>query len=68
MTLEVRYDDDEAVDEIVASGQIHLERLSAGRWCLIISTGKTRAQFSIGGRGRVDTTIVEIADDLTSPE
>src|SRR5690242_878910 len=70
MSLEIRFSDDETVDEIVATGQIHLERMSTGNWCLIVSTDNTRAQFSIGNvRGaKVETKIIEIGDLPPTPK
>lgn len=62
MSLEVRYDDDRQIDEIVGKEcSVHLERLSAGSWCLIVYTGSTRGHFSIHKKkGSVLTTIVAI--------
>lgn len=44
--IEVRYDDQEEVDEVVAADcHVHLENLSGSQWCLIIETAESRSHF-----------------------
>ena len=37
----------DGIDEIVATGHVHLERMSTGQWCLIIDTGRERMGVTI---------------------
>lgn len=63
MPLEVRYDDDRKVDEIVASDcTVHLERMGDDHWCLIIETASTRGHFTIRRKNktRVETDVIEV--------
>lgn len=63
--LEVRFDDDRRVDEVVATDAfVHLERLSMSNFCLVIYAAGKRGQFSINSVRQVRTDIVEISDAL----
>lgn len=63
MSIEVRYDDERKVDEIIASDcKVHLERMDNDHWCLIIETENTRGHFTIRRKHRchVDAEVIEM--------
>lgn len=61
MPVEVRYDDDQKVDEVVASDcSVHLERMDSKRWFLVLETKDGRGMFTIQGKCRVNTEVYEI--------
>jgi len=62
MPVEVRFDDDQKPDEILARNcDIHLERLTGTSWCLIIETPNSRSQFSLAThKRRIELSVVEV--------
>lgn len=62
MAIEVRFDDERKVDEIVGqSCAVHLERLGDDTWSLILETPKGRGHFNIFRKGKlVEVNIYEV--------
>lgn len=70
MPVEVRFDDDRKVDEIVAKDcNVHLERLNDEVWCLVIETATSRGMFGIHKKGKkVETAIHEVDMNWSPPD
>lgn len=62
MAVEVRYDDGRKVDEIVGTGcSVHLERLTADTWSLVLETDRGRGAFTIHRAGKaVEVKVYEV--------